>query len=482
MKNHWKNFIAGSWSDSTSGDQIEIDDPATGLVFASCDAASSQDVDRAVAAARRCVSQRCLTGMAPAERGNLMRRIAQEIRAAKFEIAEYLCLETGKKLSECNGEVLGSASYFDYFAGLSDKLEGRYIPVGGGVIDYTMLVPYGVSAQIVPWNYPIGIACRSLAAAMVTGNASVVKSPELAPLALYLIAEAFERAGAPEGSLSVLCGEGAKTGAMLAQHLDIDHLVFTGSRVTGGKVLHALADRAVPAIMELGGKSPGIVLADADMDVVRKTLSTAPFKNSGQNCAAMTRLIVHRSRLEQVVDQVRDVLSNFKVGPGKDECDITPLISEQQRQRVAAYCEGAGKEGAKLIFGGRTDDQGGGYFFQPTAFYGVTSEMQINQEEVFGPVLALLSFDEPEEAVVIANGTEYGLAAGVFTKDFNMAHWMTDQLEAGAVFVNDWGIGGAGAPSGGMKRSGYGRERGQDAIMDYVQVKNIGMRINRSAS
>lgn len=479
MKKRWNNFIGGSWSANADSDQIEITDPATGHVIASCDAADAEDIDRAVVAARQCVTDRHLSGMAPAERGKLMRRIAQEIRAAKDEIAACLCHETGKKLSECNGEVIGSASYFDYFAGLSDKLEGRFIPVGSGVIDYTTLVPYGVSVQIVPWNYPIGIGCRSLAAAMVTGNASVVKSPELAPLALCLIAEAFERAKAPKGSLSVLCGKGSKTGALLTQHRDIDHLVFTGSRGTGAQVLHALADRAVPAIMELGGKSAGVVMTDADMDAVRKTIRSAPFKNSGQNCSAMTRLIVHNSRLEEVTEQVHEILSNFSVGPGKDECDITPLISEAQRQRVSTYCDNAREAGAEVIFGGKVDDQSGGHFFQPTAFGGVTPEMQINQEEVFGPVLAILSFDEPEEAVALSNGTEYGLAAGVFTQDFNMAHWMTDHLEAGAVFVNDWSLGGVAAPSGGMKRSGYGRERGQDAILGYTQIKNVGMRFNR---
>jgi acyl-CoA reductase-like NAD-dependent aldehyde dehydrogenase len=476
LKPYWQNFIGGAWVDGAAGNRIPVENPATGQQIAEIARAEPEDVERAVAAARACADSRALQDMRPGDRGRKVVEVAGLLRARIDEISRVLCLDSGKNISQARMEIEGSARYFEYYGGLADKIEGRYIPLGGDYVDYVVPVPYGVSAQIVPWNYPAEMTARSLSAALAAGNAAVVKTPELDPLVSTFIAEACEAVGFPAGAVNILCGYGADAGAALAAHPDVDQIVFTGSVETGQSILRAAAGNVVPCVMELGGKSAGIVFPDADLENLTESTRWGIYLNSGQVCSAMSRLLVHGSIHDQVVARIVAMSEALTVGPGIEDHFITPLISAGQLERVESYCLSAVQQGAAPATGGRRADGNGGHFMAPTVFTGVTPDMAIAQEEVFGPVLAVIPFQDAEEAVAIANGTKYGLAAGVFTADLECAHWAADRLEAGQVYVNEWYAGGVETPFGGMKHSGFGREKGQEALANYYQSKNVGIR------
>lgn len=478
IKTYWQNFIDGQWVDGASNERIAIENPATGQQIAEVARAMPADVDRAVAAARKRFKARTLIDMRPMARGALLLEIAAQMRALADEIALVECLDNGKTLAAGKNEAMAASRYFSYYGGATDKIEGRMIPLGAGYVDYTVPAPYGVSAQIVPWNFPLQIAARSVACALATGNTVVLKSPELSPLSCYFIAEACKRAGVPDGAVNLLCGYGHDTGAAMVSHKDIDHIVFTGSLKTGQFILRAAAERVIPCVMELGGKSAGIVFPDADLDQVAASTAIGIFTNAGQVCSAAARLVVHRSRHDEVVAKIAARAKALSIGPGIEGKDLGPLISAAQRDKVEGMCLAAAQEGAAAVTGGRRVDGLPGHFMQPTVFASVTPEMTIAREEVFGPVLAVQVYDDPEEAIALANGTEYGLCAGVYTRDLRQAHWAADRLVAGQVFVNEWFAGGIETPFGGTKRSGYGREKGQEALLSYVQTKNVGIRID----
>ena len=477
VKRYWQNYINGQWVDSHNGARIEIENPATGQVIAEVARAQKEDVDNAVTAARACFNSRELYNMRPTNRGLLMFEIARHMTEMADEIALAECLDNGKTLAGGKNEAMAAARYFTYYGGLADKLEGRMIPLGADYVDYTIPSPFGVSAQIVPWNFPLQIAARSVACALATANTVVLKSPELSPLSTYFIAEACHRAGIPKGAVNILCGYGHDCGAMLVAHPDIDHIVFTGSVATGQSILRTAADRVIPCIMELGGKSAGVLFKDADVDQAVNSTASGIFTHAGQVCSAQSRLIVPKALHEQVIDKLVVKARSLSIGPGIDGHDLTPVISSAQADKIARMCLAASQEGAEAATGGRKRDDLPGHFIEPTIFANVTPDMTIAREEVFGPVLSVLSYDEPEEAIALANGTDYGLCAGVYTKDLATAHWAADQLVAGQVFVNEWFAGGIETPFGGTKRSGYGREKGQEALLNYVQTKNVGIRI-----
>ncbi|MGQ3074996.1 MAG: aldehyde dehydrogenase family protein [Ferrovibrionaceae bacterium] len=481
IKRYWQNFIDGAWVDGADGGRIPVEDPARGEVIAEIARATPADVDRAVAAARARFNARTLIDMRPSARGQLLLDIAQAMRAMADDIALVECLDNGKTLAAGRNEALAAARYFTYYGGATDKLEGRMIPLGAGYVDYTVPAPFGVSAQVVPWNFPLQIAARSVACALATGNTVVLKTPELSPLACTFIAEACQRAGVPAGAVNILCGYGHDTGAALVTHGDIDHIVFTGSLKTGQFILRAAAERVIPCVMELGGKSAGIVFPDADLDQVAASTVAGIFSNAGQVCSAASRLVVHRSRHDEVVAKIAARARALSVGPGIDGFDLGPVISGPQRDKVEGMCLAAAQEGAEAVTGGRRADGLPGYFIQPTVFTGVRPDMTIAREEVFGPVLAVQTFDDTDEAIALANGTEYGLCAGVYTQNLALAHWTADRLVAGQVFVNEWFAGGVETPFGGTKRSGYGREKGQEALLNYVQTKNVGIRLASGA-
>jgi len=477
LKKYWKNYIDGKWVDGLSQERIAIENPATGQVIADVARAGREDVDQAVSAARKCFTSRELYNMRPTNRGALMFEIARHMTEMADEIAFAECLDNGKTLTGGKNEALAAARYFTYYGGLADKLEGRMIPLGADYVDYTIPSPFGISAQIVPWNFPLQIAARSVACALATANTVVLKSPELSPLSTYFIAEACHRAGVPAGAVNILCGYGHDCGAALVSHPDVDHIVFTGSLKTGQSILHAAAERVLPCVMELGGKSAGIIFKDADIDQAVNSTASGIFTHAGQVCSAQSRLIIPAALQDQVIEKLAAKADSLSIGPGINGHDITPVISAQQADKIDGMCKVALQAGAEAASGGGKQEGMDGHFIQPTIFANVTADMTIAQEEVFGPVLSVLTYEDPEEAIALANGTDYGLCAGLYTKDLATAHWAADQLVAGQVFVNEWFAGGIETPFGGTKRSGYGREKGQEALLNYVQTKNVGIRI-----
>ncbi|MDL0432958.1 aldehyde dehydrogenase family protein [Marinobacter sp. TBZ242] len=469
------NYIDGAWTGSET--YRMVDDPATGQPYAEIADASIGDADAAMASARRCVDSGALTSVRPAQRVSWLLAIAREIKALTEEAALVLSRENGKSLDIARGEFEESARYFEYYAGMADKIEGTSIPLGNGYVDFTSYEPMGVSVQIVPWNFPPSICARSLAPALAAGNAVVVKSPEVSPLAMTFLMTACERAGLPRGAVNLLCGAGAVVGAHLVEHAETNQIVFTGSVATGQRILRAAAERATPCVMEMGGKSAAIVHADADLDQVIASVEAGIFFNAGQVCSAMSRLLVHRSRMEEVCQRVTELTESLSIGAGITNPGLTPLVSEAQLTQVEGMCRRAIVEGATCITGGERVSGTSGYFMQPTVFTDVAVDSEIFQQEVFGPVLVIHAFDSEDEAVALANGTAFGLVAGVFDQHLDRALRTARRLRGGQVFINEWFAGGVETPFGGVGLSGYGREKGQQGLYGYVQTKNIAIRI-----
>ncbi|QQM65827.1 aldehyde dehydrogenase family protein [Pseudoalteromonas sp. LC2018020214] len=471
---HYLNYIGGQWLNADT--HIDVINPASGQLYATIASATINDADKAMAAARQCVNSGELNDIRPAMRTHWMLNAAQAIRDIADEGALELCRENGKSLQDAKDEFLESARYFEYYAGMADKLEGTSIPLGKDYIDFTQYVPMGVSVQIVPWNFPVSICARSLAPALAAGNAVVIKSPEISPVGMVYLIRALENCGFPKGSINLLCGKGSVIGNHLVEHAEVNQIVFTGSVPTGQHILKASAARATPSVMELGGKSAAIVLHDADLQNVVSSVRSGIFFNAGQVCSAMSRLLVHKSRYTEVKDAVVKMAESLLIGSGEEQADLTPVVSKAQQISVMAMIEQAKKEGAKIITGGYIPDMPG-YFVAPTIIE-ATPEMTIAQEEVFGPVLVVMPFDTDTEAVAIANGTNFGLVAGVFGEGLNHVFNVAQQLRGGQVFVNEWFAGGIETPFGGVGLSGFGREKGQEAIYSYVQTRNIAIRLH----
>jgi aldehyde dehydrogenase (NAD+) len=481
VKPYWQNYIAGRWVDGGAG-RLPVDDPASGAKLAEQALADAGDVDRAVAAARRCHASGALSDLRPVERGRMVRRMGEVLLERIDEIAPILTLESGKPLWEARIEVEGAARYFEYYGNQAETLEGRSIPLGAGYVDFTVYEPYGVSAQIIPWNYPLEMTARSLSAALATGNACVVKTPELDPLTNAYFALAAEAAGLPEGAVNILCGHGAEAGAALAAHPQINQIVFTGSVPTGVAIATAAAQNVVPCVLELGGKSAAIVYEDADVDSVIENVRWGIYFNAGQVCSAMSRVIVQEQIHDRVLEGIVEMAKGLSVGPGIERPDfganMGAMISEKQREHAAALCAGAERGGAVAAAGGHRLNRPG-FFLEPTVFTQVTPEMEIAQTEVFGPVLSVMKFADDREALEIANGTDYGLVGGVFTGDLDRAMGVARRLQAGQIFVNEWYAGGVETPFGGYGKSGYGREKGREALWNYVQTKNVAIALGR---
>ncbi|WP_212624933.1 aldehyde dehydrogenase family protein [Pseudomonas sp. PP3] len=475
IASHWLNYIDGQWSDSSQ--RLTVNNPGTAEPVATIAQATVADAERALLAARRCADSGLLTRARPAQRVTWLLRIAEEIRAVADEGAWVLCQENGKRLSDARDEFIEAARYFEYYAGMADKIEGTSIPLGNGYMDFTLYDPMGVSAQIVPWNFPVSICARSLAPALAAGNAVVIKSPELSPLGMCVLIRAIANAGLPDGAVNLICGRGREVGSYLVSHRAVDQIVFTGSVPTGQSILRDAAQHAIPSVMELGGKSAAIAFADADREQLLASVQSGIFFNAGQVCSAMSRLLVQREIYEDVVEAVVAMAEGLSVGLGQDNADLTPVVSAGQLTGIEALCRRAIAEGAVAVTGGEAFADRAGHFMRPTVFRDVTADMCIAQEEVFGPVLAIMPFDTEEQAIAIANGTEFGLVAGVFTQDISRAMRCTRRLKSGQVFVNEWYAGGIETPFGGVGLSGFGREKGQEALYSYVRTKNVAIRI-----
>ncbi|EPR7485357.1 aldehyde dehydrogenase family protein [Vibrio alginolyticus] len=475
---HYLNYIDGEWCDSEQA--LTVMNPGTAEAYATIAEATIIDADRAMAAARRVVNQGLLSDVRPAVRTEWMLKAAAAIREMVDEGGLVACRENGKSLQDAKDEFLESARYFEYYAGMADKLEGSSIPLGKDYVDFTQYVPFGVSVQIVPWNFPVSICSRSLAPALAAGNAVVIKSPEISPLAMTLLIKAIEKAGFPKGAINLLCGKGSVVGSHLVQHQDVDQIVFTGSVPTGQRILKDSAQRATPSVMELGGKSAAIALKDVSLETLLQSVQVGIFFNAGQVCSAMSRLLVQKERYEEVKAAVVEMAQGLTIGQGESQPDITPLVSADQQARVLEMIEQAKADGANILTGGYAPDLSG-YFVAPTVIE-ASPDMRIAQEEVFGPVLVITPFETEQEAVEIANGTDFGLVAGVFGESLNQTLRVAQQLRGGQVFINEWFAGGIETPFGGVGLSGFGREKGKEAIYSYVQTRNIAIRLQQDSN
>ena len=476
---YYQNYINGQFVDGGAG-RLAVDDPADGSILAEIALADAGDIDRAVQAAKACHQAGEFAGLRPVQRGRMVRAMGDYLLANLDEIATLLTKEAGKPYWESVIEIEGAARYFEYYGNQAETVEGRSIPLGADYFDFTIYEPIGVSAQIIPWNYPIEMTARGIAAALATGNACVVKTPELDPLSSIYLAKAGEAVGLPVGALNILCGRGAEAGAALTAHPDINQIVFTGSVQTGIHVATAAAQNVVPCVLELGGKSAAIVLPDADLDSVIDSVRWGIFFNAGQVCSAMSRMIVHPAIHDEMIDRLAALATSLSVGPGIERTEfganMGAMVSEGQRDRAVGLVAGAQSEGAKVVTGGHKANRPG-WFLEPTIIDGVTPDMTIASEEVFGPVLSVLTAETTADAIAIANGTPYGLVNGIFTKDIDEANRAARSLRSGQVFINEWFAGGVETPFGGYGKSGYGREKGREALWNYVQTKNIAMKI-----
>lgn len=479
VKPYWQNYVDGNWIDGGAG-RITVFNPGTGEKLAEQALADAGDVDRAVMAARRVHLSGALSDLRPVERGRMVQAMGRYLLDKIDEIAPVLTLEQGKPLWEARVEIEGAARYFEYYGNQAETVEGRSIPLGANYFDFTTYEPFGVSAQIIPWNYPVEMTARSLSAALATGNTVVIKTPELTPLTNAWFAHAAEAVGLPKGAVNVLCGLGHEAGAALSAHPQVNQIVFTGSVPTGIAIASAAARNVVPCVLELGGKSAAIVHEDADLEAFENDVRWGIYFNAGQVCSAMSRVIVHESRHDELVERISAVASQLSVGQGIERSEfganMGPMVSEAQRDRAAGMVSDAISAGATAAAGGRKMNIPGAYL-EPTVLTGVTPDMNIANEEAFAPVLSVLKFRDDAQAIKIANGTPYGLVGGVFTRDIDRATQAARQIRAGQVFVNEWYAGGVETPFGGYGKSGYGREKGREALWNYVQTKNVAIRL-----
>jgi aldehyde dehydrogenase (NAD+) len=473
-------IINGERVDASDGKTFEVYDPSSGGLLATVSKATAVDVGRAIESAHTALESKAWGGMAPAERGRIMQRIAQALRAREDDLATLESRDNGKPLRQARTDVQVAARYFEFFAGIADKIMGHTIPIGPGFLDYTVREPIGVSAQIVPWNYPIQIGARGVAPALACGCAVVLKPSSEAPMTALRLGEIALACGLPAGVLNVVPGTGGEAGAALAGHPDINQLTFTGSVDVGIQVATLAARNVVPVVMELGGKSPNIVFADADLDLAVQGVATAIFQNAGQTCSAGSRLLVERGAHDAFVERLTARAQAMRVGPGVSDPDMGPIISRKQLETIETYVTRGTREGAAVVAGGdRPSDPelGQGFYFRPTILDKVSGDMRVAREEIFGPVLSVITFDDIDEAAELANRSQYGLVAGVWTRDINRAMTLASRIKAGQVFVNTYGAGGGvELPFGGYKKSGYGREKSLESLASYTQVKNVCIR------
>jgi aldehyde dehydrogenase (NAD+) len=440
-------------------------DPSTGHEFAELPETSPEQVAEMVEDARRALEVE-RDWRTPLVRSRALARLARLVDGEADALADLETRDTGKPLSQSRADVAATVRYLEYYAGSIERIEGRTIPIGPDALDYTLREPWGVCGQIIPWNYPLQVTARCAAPALAAGNAVILKPSELASITPLRLAELAERAGVPRGMLQIATGH-AETGAALVEH--VDHVTFVGSAETGAKVAAACATRLAPLDLELGGKSPNVLFADADLDKAVPAIVQSLLQNAGQSCSAGSRLLIERSIYEESIERVVTSFGAVRIGPGLEDPDLGPLISQKQLQRALRMLEAARSEGASIQGGEHSD-----LFMQPALVTDVRPEMEIFQEEVFGPVLAALPFDDERHAIALANSTAYGLVAGVWTHDLGRAHRVAAGIRAGQIFVNGYGVGGGvELPFGGTGRSGYGRGKGVEALLGYTQTKNV---------
>jgi len=473
-----KLLIGGEWVDATSGETFATINPAIGQELVQIAAGGKEDIDHAVVAARKAFEQGSWPQMSGTERGNLLWKIADVMEAHTQELAELETLDNGKTIRVSSKvDVPQAIKHFRYYAGWASKLEGSTIPVSfPNQLVYTLREPMGVVGAIIPWNFPIMMAAWKLAPALACGNTVILKPAEETPLTALRLGELILEAGVPEGVVNIVTGMGAPAGSSLVEHPDVDKVAFTGSTEVGRKIMSAAANSNLKRVsLELGGKSPNVIFGDADLSKAIKGATWAIFSTTGQECVAGSRLFVEKNIYDDVVNGLADEAQKIRVGSGFDKVHLGPIISEQQLGRITGYIESGMAEGGRVVCGGERlgGDLANGYFLPPTIFEHQNDEMKMVQEEIFGPVVAVTSFEDWNELIGRANRTRYGLAAGVWTQDIGKAHKFAHAVRAGTVWVNEYGLIDAAAPFGGYKESGFGREMGKEALDLYTQTKAV---------
>ncbi len=474
-----KLFIDGEFVDPAEDAPIAVINPTTGKLLWNAPCASSDDVDRAVRAARATFDASKWATMNASSRARIVRRFGELLWDRREAIALVETLENGKLYRDALTDDVGSAAgALQYFASWGDKLTGETLPVRGDFLTYTLREPLGVVAAIVPWNFPISLAAWKLGPALVAGNTVVLKPSELTPISALMLAECARDAGVPPGVLNVVPGLGAVAGDALARHPMVDLVAFTGSPRTARALLRASSESNLKKLsLELGGKSPQIVLADADLDAAVEAITWGIFSNKGEVCSAGSRVIAHREVYHSLIERIAERATKITVGdPRSNETQMGPLVSQRQLDAVLGFVTRAIDAGARLAVGGERDTQGAngdGFFLRPTVFADVREGSELEQEEVFGPVLACLAVDDEERAIRVANGVRYGLAAAVWTKDTAKAHALARRIRAGVVWLNTYDRFDTAAPFGGFKESGWGRDLSAHAFDTYTQTKCV---------
>jgi len=471
-------FIDGQWIDAESGKTFSTPNPATGETFAEVAEADKADIDKAVNAARRAFEGNW-SKLSARDRGRMLYKLSQLIEQHAKELAELETADNGKPIKESLYVDLPQvAENFEYFAGWTTKIEGETIPVPGKMFNYTLREPVGVCGQIIPWNFPLLMAAWKLAPALAAGNTVVLKPAEQTPVTAMELGQLIQDAGIPDGVVNIVPGFGETAGAALAAHPGIDKIAFTGSTEIGKLIAKAAADNLTKVSLELGGKAPNIVFADADLEQAVNGAMMSIFFNQGQVCCAGSRLFVEERVKEEFLDKLKERAQRVTVGDPMDKAtQMGPQVSREQLDRIKSYMDIGREEGATVFAGGESPKLEGafqnGYFFQPTIFSEVNNKMRVAQEEIFGPVVSVIPFKDEDELIKQANDTIFGLSAGIWTRDIVRAHRFAKEIKAGVVWINTFNMFNAASPFGGYKQSGYGREMGKHALELYTQVKSV---------
>ncbi len=476
-----KLLINGQWVDASGGKTVPVINPATEEIIAEVASATREDVDAAVRAARAALDGPWAK-MPARERGRLLWKLGERLMERVDDVARLETLHNGKPITESRHvEIPAAAECLQYYAGWADKVHGETIPVKGNYFTYTLREPVGVVAAIVPWNFPLLLASWKVGPALACGNTLILKPASQTPLTAIALGEIAQEVGFPPGVLNVITGPGSSVGQAIVEHPGIDKIAFTGDTSTGKGIMRSAADTLKHITLELGGKSPNIVLPDADLEAAIRGATVGIFYGKGEVCAAGSRLLVARSIKDEFMEKLAARTRKMTPGDPLDpKTKLGAIASKTQMERVLGYIETAKREGATLVAGGGRADigTGKGYFLQPTVFDGVTPEMTIAREEIFGPVLATIEFADLDEAIAKANDTQYGLAAAVWTRDIKKAHHVAGKLKAGTVWVNTYNVYDTAAPFGGYKQSGFGREMSVHALEHYTQVKSVWVDLN----
>lgn len=472
-------FVDNNWQASHSGRTLPVVAPADGHVFAYIAAGDGADVDRAVRAARRALDEGTWGRLTACDRGRILSRLALRITNCADELAALEARDTGKPIKQARADIFATARYFEYYGGAADKLHGETMPFADGYFVATLYEPHGVTGHIIPWNYPAQMFGRSVAPALAAGNACVVKPAEEACLTVLRLAELAAEAGLPEGTLGVVSGVGEEAGAALSRHPGVDFISFTGSPEVGTLIQKAAAEHYIGCTLELGGKSAQVVFADADLDAALPVIVGAIVQNSGQTCSAGARALIERPIYERVTTELAQRFSRLRAGTPEMDLDLGPVISAAQQARVQRFIMQGEADGIQAIGRGTIAEgvPAGGFYVPPVALGPVPREHQLAREEVFGPVLSVLPFDDVDDAIRLVNDTPYGLVGGVWSRDVSRAVGVAKKIKVGQVFINGYGAGGGiELPFGGVKKSGHGREKGFEALYEFSALKTMVIR------